>query len=76
MVEGVVIADGFSSRAIVVSGDRYQFLLRLLPKEKYPLVELVYNANYTQGMFSSVLTGFREVRASGTFPDRSYCGID
>lgn len=96
MVEGVVVAGGFSSRAggwkmafdlggltvlqrcvltmssfcsrvIVVGGDRYRSLPRLLSKEKYPLVELVYNADYPQGMFSSVLTGFREVRAPRFF---------
>lgn len=93
MVEGVIIAAGFSSRAggwkmafniggitviercvlgmvqncsriFVIGGSRFYLLQELLPKQKYPMVELIFNRNYHQGMFSSVLTGFRQVRES------------
>ena len=96
MVEGVVIAAGFSSRAggwkmafeiggltviercvlgmvqfcsriFVIGGDRFNTLQGLLPKPKYPTVELVYNHNYEKGMFASVLTGFRQVDAPRFF---------
>lgn len=96
MVEGVIVAAGFSSRAqgwkpafelggvtviercvlgmapycsriSVVGGERFAQLEALLPKSKYPAVELIYNPHYPEGMFTSVLTGFRQVRAGRFF---------
>lgn len=57
----------FCSRIIVVGGYHFELLKRLLPKQKYPAVELIYHDDYPKGMFSSVLAGFRQVRAPRFF---------
>jgi molybdenum cofactor cytidylyltransferase len=96
MIEAVVVAAGFSSRAgawkmsldiggvtvierlilgmipycsriIVVGGYQFDLLQGLLPKQKYPMVNLIYHDDYPKGMYSSVLTGFRQVHGPRFF---------
>lgn len=57
----------YCSRIFVIGGDRFNILQGLLPKLKYPAVELIFNPNYHHGMFSSILAGFRRVRATKFF---------
>lgn len=57
----------FCSRIIVVGGLRFDCLKELLPKQKYPMVELVYNRDYRKGMLTSVREGFRRVRTDRFF---------
>lgn len=96
MVEGVIVAAGYSSRANgwklafklggttviercvmgmapycstvwVVGGNHFDLLQELLPAQKYPAVQLIYNGHYREGMFTSVLAGLRQVRAGRFF---------
>ncbi len=53
----------YCSRIFVIGGDNIHLLHELLPESKYPAVELIWNHNYASGMYSSVLTGFDQVRA-------------
>jgi molybdenum cofactor cytidylyltransferase len=57
----------YCTRIFIVGGNHFNALLELLPKLKYPTVELIYNPDYQNGMFSSVLTGFRQVCAPKFF---------
>lgn len=50
---------------IVVGGYKIERLVPILTK--YPKVELIYNPNYLEGMFSSVKTGFSQVREERFF---------
>lgn len=53
------------SRVIVVSGYQASKLEHVLAG--YPKIEIVFNENYHLGMFSSVKTGFRQVRSERFF---------
>lgn len=53
------------SRIIVVSGHRAGEIEYIL--NKYSKVELVYNANYLEGMFSSVKEGLRHIKEDRFF---------
>jgi molybdenum cofactor cytidylyltransferase len=55
----------FCSRVIVVGGYRIEKLIPVLCR--YHKVEIVYNKNYEQGMFSSVKEGFKSVREERFF---------
>lgn len=94
LVEGVVLAAGFSTRAgvykmeldfdgktmiersidtfydlcsrvIVVGGYQIERIQEIA--KKYPNVQVVYNENYQDGMFSSVKKGFSEIVADKIF---------
>jgi molybdenum cofactor cytidylyltransferase len=53
------------SRLVVVGGYRMEKLVDVL--DKYPKVDLVFNKDYRDGMFSSVKEGFRHVREDRFF---------
>ncbi|HLR34814.1 MAG TPA: nucleotidyltransferase family protein [Tissierellales bacterium] len=53
------------SRIIVVGGHRVEDIKNIL--DKYPKVDLIYNSNYKNGMFSSVKKGLANVREERFF---------
>lgn len=53
------------SRIIVVVGYKAEIIKSIL--DKYSKVELVYNKDYEQGMFSSVKEGFKQVKEDRFF---------
>lgn len=55
----------FSERIIVVGGYKIELLQPII--EKYKNVELVFNENYEEGMFSSVKCGLKAVREDEFF---------
>ncbi len=55
----------YCSRIVVVGGYRFDSLVKIL--EKYEKVELVYNQDYEEGMLSSVLKGFGQIRGPRFF---------
>lgn len=70
----------FCSRVIVVGGYKFENLIPIL--SKYEKVQLVYNENFQEGMFSSVKKGFSKVKEErfffmpGDYPliDKKVCG--
>jgi molybdenum cofactor cytidylyltransferase len=52
----------FCSRIVVVGGYQVERIEALI--ESYPQVELIFNSEYEEGMFSSVKKGVAEIRAS------------
>lgn len=56
---------GVCSRIIVVGGHRTQDIKYII--DQYEKVELVYNPDYLEGMFSSVMKGVAQVRGQGVF---------
>ena len=55
----------FCSRIIIVGGHRIEDIKKILVK--YPKIELIYNHNYQDGMYSSVKEGFRRSKADRVF---------
>ncbi len=54
-----------SSRIIVIGGHKIEDIKGIL--RKYPKVELVYNSNYENGMFSSVKKGLAHIKEEKFF---------
>ena len=66
VIENTIIKmSKYCSKVIVVGGYKIEKLEFL--KEKYPLVDLIFNENYEEGMYSSVLKGFNHALSLGAW---------